>query len=288
MFGYIRPLKSELKLKEYNAYRSVYCGFCHALGKAGPFLRLSLSYDFTFFSILALSLDEEFCGFCQKRCPVKPFKKYGCVKDNEKFEYAAALSIMMLYEKANDNLSDREHILSSLLLKGYLKKRYRKAADKYKEEAQILTYFTKNQKEAEKNFTSLDSACHSTADTLSKIFSKLSKNQNKSELLSRLGYNLGRWVYLIDALDDLEGDLKKGRFNPLILRFKGESDLEKIKDFAKGELSVSASMAGDCIEALELYNFSPIIENIVYFGLYNMQKAVLSKSRKERKLIVNG
>ena len=76
MFGYIRIGKPELKVKEYDMYKAVYCSLCRELGKEyGFFTRFTLSYDFTFLALLELSLREDFCGTHRKRCVCNPLKK---------------------------------------------------------------------------------------------------------------------------------------------------------------------------------------------------------------------
>lgn len=291
MFGYLRPMKPELKISEFQAYNAVYCGFCRALGASGSFLRLTLSYDFTFFSLLSLSLCEDFCGFEKCRCPVKPFGKKVCVKQNEQLSFAADLAIMMLYGKLKDNISDRDGIsFASRLALLYITPRYRKAAKRLPGQSAALENYLLMQQKAEEQKASIDACCHPTAHLLSQFFSELAKDSEQKENLERLGYVLGRWIYLLDAADDLEKDLKSGAFNPLKASGSLSSEeIKKIKEDAELSLNICISEACDMFLKLKLYHFEPIIKNIIFLGLKNTQSAVLHYTdKKERKLALNG
>ena len=290
MFGYLRPLKPELKISEFQTYNAVYCGFCRALGKTGRLLRLTLSYDFTFFCLLSLALKEDFCGFESCRCPVKLFTKKTCVKQNEGFEYASDLAILMLYGKLKDNISDRDGALLSRLALLYLMPRYRKAARRRSYENEALLNYLYEQEECEKQKSGIDVCAHPTASLLSSFFEKLSQNDEQKENLNRLGYVLGRWIYILDAADDLEKDLKKGSFNPLTHENNlSKEEINKIKSEAELSLNIAISDACDTFLKLKLHHFGSIIENIIFLGLKNTQSAVLhAQNKKERKQYLNG
>ena len=291
MFGYIRVYKPELKMGEYSAYNAVYCGFCRALGSFGSILRMTLSYDFTFFSLLSLSLDEDFCGFTSCRCPAKLFSKKTCVKECEHLTYSARLAIMMLYFKLLDDKKDRDKFspLKALALL-YLKPRYKKVAAALPKEAGLIENFIKEQERVEDGAHGIDACCDPTARVLSQFFALLSKTDEQKEALSRLGYVLGRWIYLLDAADDLEKDIKKRRFNPL----KTGADMSKdqiadAKKEAEFSLNVCISEAQDAILKLKLYHFEPVLKNVIFLGLKNTQDAVLYiTDKKERRLALNG
>ncbi len=289
MFGYLRPMKSELKIVEYQAYNAVYCGFCRALGNLGALLRLTLSYDFTFFSLLSLSLNSEFCGFEKCRCPVKPFSKRPCVKQSTELSYAADLAVLMLYAKLCDNISDKDSFsLMSRFAMLYIKPKYKKISKKLPFEAKALEQYLINQQKAESLSQGVDACCDPTALLLSSFFERLSQNEEQRKRLSRLGYVLGRWIYLLDAVDDLESDIKSGSFNPLKPNDKN-TELSEIKNNCELWLNVCISEACDEFIKLELYNFDSILKNIIFLGLKNTQNAVLhSKSKKERRRALNG
>lgn len=291
MFGYIRVFKPELKMCEFQSYNAVYCGFCRSLGNFGAILRMTLSYDFTFFSLLSLSLKEEFCGFDTCRCPAKLFSKKTCVKQSESLAFSAKLAIMMLYSKCLDDILDKDKsaLLSRLALL-YLKTKYKKAAAALPFEAKLIDNYVVAQERAENENLSLDACCHPTANVLSEFFSRLSDDSEQKEYLSRLGYVMGRWIYILDAADDLEKDLKKGSFNPLKTgKTMTEAQIKEVKKEAEMSLNACISEAQDALVKLKLFHFKPILENIIYMGLKNTQKAVLYiTDKKERRLALNG
>ena len=289
MFGYLRPMKPEMKICEFQAYNAVYCGFCRAMGRGGSLLRLTLSYDFTFYSLLALSLKDDFCGYCTCRCPAKLFSKKACVKESGELDYAANLAVLLLYSKLCDNLCDGDHnrLLTRLALL-YVKPKYKKAAAKFPKEAAAAEKYLENQKKAE-SAGSLDACCDPTATLLSEFFCALSEKEEQKEALSRLGYVLGRYIYLLDAADDLERDIKTGAFNPLKRQNISNEDIKNIKTDCEMSLNVCISEAQDAILKIELKHFEPILKNIIFLGLKNTQNAVLhTKNKKERKLALNG
>jgi len=260
------------------------------LGSSGALLRLTLSYDFTFYCLLALSLKDKFCGFVSCRCPVKLFGKRSCVKLCDELEYAADLAVMLLYAKLCDNLYDRDGALVSKLALLYVKPRYQKIANRRKDEDEKIRNYIENQQTIEKNGGGLDLAAHGTADILSFFFSQLSQKDEQKDALSRLGYVLGRWIYILDAADDLESDIKKKRFNPLN-KNKGytKQEIEQIKKECENDLNVCISEAQDALLKLELRHFKSLLENIIFLGLKNSQSICLKyQNQRERKKAYSG
>ncbi len=110
MFGYIRPYKPEMLIRDFEQYRGVYCGLCKQLGKSyGVAARAALSYDCTFYAIYLMSVASGACcaGFHQSRCVVNPLKKCTyCAEDLPALKMAAALSAIMTYYKIKDDWAD--------------------------------------------------------------------------------------------------------------------------------------------------------------------------------------
>ena len=290
MFGYIRPFKPELKICEFQAYNAVYCGFCRALGNSGALLRFTLSYDFTFFSLLSLAVKKDFCGFDTCCCPAKLFAKKTCVKQSDELSYSAGLAVLLLHAKLKDNILDKDSssLLSRIMLL-YLKPKYKKAAKTFALEAEAVENYLKDQIDAEKSNASLDACCHPTANLLSFFFQRLGDSDEQREALKRLGYVLGRWIYLLDAADDLERDFNSSAFNPLKSLCNTKNDIESAKKECELFLNVCISEAMDSVLKIKLYHFEPIIKNIIFLGMKNTQKSALySKTKKERKLALNG
>lgn len=287
MFGYLRPMQPEMKISEYQAYKAVYCGFCRALSRRGFLLRFSLSYDFTFYSLLALSLTRDFCGTERGFCPRHPFKKRLCVRQCDALDRAADLAILLLHAKLRDNLNDRDHFRpATRLLLCYLAPKKRRIAARYPQQAAAIERYLQEQWRCEAQNAGLDACCDPTGQLLADFFALLSPDLQQQYALQQLGSVLGRFIYLLDAADDLPADRKSGSFNPLN-KLPGTD--EQRRQEAEHSLNVCISAAQDCLLQLQCFHFCPILENILFLGLKNTLKAVLhTKTKKERRQVLYG
>lgn len=290
MFGYIKPFKPELKICEFDAYKAVYCGLCGELGRSfGPPVRFTLSYDFTFVSMLYFSLSDEAAAISCHRCYVNPFKKTPCAGDAEALRFGAELAAVMLYHKLCDNIADSGFLKKTgwYLLKPFAASARKKAAKIRPKADEIVGGYMRKQAlvEAEKR-PSLDEAAEPTAEAMSRIFSLISGDEKVCRILERLGYFLGRYVYICDTLDDVEDDLKSGGYNPLVLKFcltKGDAGkIRDAKDYARDSLYMTIGEAARAYDLLELNEFRPILDNIIALGLQNSVKEIYNKPQKKK------
>ena len=268
MFGYIRACKPELKIKEYETYKAVYCSLCKKLGKNyGLLSRLTLSYDFTFLALLNAALSDENLCFEQKRCAFNPLKKCNyCKKEKDAFlDFPAAAAMIMLYYKICDNIAD-EGFFKALLfrtIKPIFKGARNKAMKQYPElEAVIFDYINKQNTAEKAEESTLDDLCNPTAEVLSKILAFLSQNDTEQKVLSRLGYCLGRYIYILDAACDLEEDIRKNRFN-VLKQIKRDEVQKKVKE----QLYFCINESALAFELLDIKKFKTILGNIIYLGL---------------------
>ncbi len=267
MFGYIKTHRPELKVKEDETYKGIYCSLCRALGKRyGIMSRLFLSYDSTFLALALMALSDEKVCFEQKRCPFNPSKKCNfCQNESEELNFAADISVLLLYHKIRDNISDStlfKAILYRILLVTVICS-YKKAIKFRPDEAIIIEEYIRMQKAVEeKQSRSVDEAAEPTAILLGRLYSRGEKDDDNRRVRERVGYCLGRWVYMIDAFDDIEKDRKSGNYNPFLL--SGQDNYEKIK----GDLLMTAGELAKAYELLEIKKFGTITENVIYDGLY--------------------
>lgn len=222
MFGYVRPFKSELLVREYDQYKAAYCQLCRALrehyGRAASF---TLSYDCTFYALLALSTREAELKLHHGRCVMNPLKKCDFLQaSGEAYHKAAALSVLLTCHKLRDNLEDDSFLksLGSRLFLPFVSRKAKKAAAEYPFLAQQAQKAMEGQAQAEKEGAGVDACAEPTANLLAALFKELACDEMQAVALERFGYFLGRWVYLIDAADDLAEDLREGAFNPFIPR----------------------------------------------------------------------
>lgn len=279
MFGYLQIHKDELKVKEYEAYKSVYCGLCKQLGRDYGFLtRLILSYDCTFYAILLMSLKRSCTGFSDGRCKFNPLKKckFADCKDNA-YSKASALSVISAYYKVVDDIDDSGFFkrIALKIAKPFFGRRQKKAARRFPEIENIVSEMMKNQKAAENDeLVTIDKAANPTAKMISDLAALEGGNDLQKRVLSEFGYQIGRWVYLIDAADDYEKDKKSGNFNPFI-----KADIND-KDYINSVLSQSLARAYDAYNLLDIIDFKPIINNMMLYGFPNKQNAVLNNRQE--------
>ena len=279
MFGYLQIHKDELKIKEYEAYKSVYCGLCKQLGRDYGFMtRLILSYDCTFYAILLMSLKRSCTGFSDGRCKFNPLKKckFADCKDNA-YSKASALSVISAYYKVVDDIDDSGFFkrIALKIAKPFFGRRQKKAARRFPEIEIIVSEMMKNQKAAENDeLVTIDKAANPTAKMISDLAALEGGNDLQKRVLSEFGYQIGRWVYLIDAADDYEKDKKSGNFNPFI-----KADIND-KDYINSVLSQSLARAYDAYNLLDIIDFKPIIDNMMLYGFPNKQNAVLNNRQE--------
>lgn len=281
MFGYLQIHKDELKVKEYEAYKSVYCGLCKQLGKDYCFLtRLILSYDCTFYSIMLMSLKRTCTGFADGRCKFNPLKKCKFAKcRDDALSKAAALSVISAYYKILDDIGDSGFLRKTAcrIIKPLFHHWQKKAAKRYPQIEKIVSGMMQNQSDVEIDpYVTIDTAAHPTAKMLSELLALEAGDEMQERVLCEFGYHIGRWVYLIDAADDYEKDKERKNFNPFIA-----SDIFD-KEYIGSVLSQSLARAYDAYNLLDIIDFKPIIENTLIYGLPNKQNAVL-KIRQEVK-----
>ncbi len=292
MFGYVRPYKPELKIKDFAVYKAVYCGLCRTLGKRYGFLaRMILSYDATLFCIMDMSLKNGCKGFEKCRCPAKPYKKCDASKPSPELDFWADVSIILGYYKVRDNLSDKglKKRAAALFILPFASYFYRKAAARNPFITQNAGEYIKKQTEVEnKHCPVIDEAAEPTAKLMSNLLKSRAGSDAQSRVLERLGYFMGRWIYLADAVDDLGDDIKSGGYNPIAACFgltPGTSQIEGIKN-AEFLLNSCLYEIAAAYNLLDKYCFVPILENVFFLGLPEVKKAVLSglggKEKKKR------
>lgn len=273
MFGYVRPYREELKVRELEAYQAMYCGLCRAMGARHGFAaRMFLNYDFTFLAMLLAPVeDRPSTDFC--RCPSRLGlgKKCACAR-SEGLDAAADESVILSYWKLRDNVRDGGFWkgLPARLLSLLLKRGYRKAAEARPEfDAAVRACLAELSALEREGSPSLDRA----ADTFARILQAAavpSGEAGRDRALGLLLYHVGRWIYLVDAWDDLEEDRAAGRYNPVAARFPGGADV----DYLRTTLRHSLNLARSALGLLELGGWRGTVENILYLGLPAVEELV--------------
>lgn len=277
MFGYImvnRDALSEAEIKRFSAY---YCGLCHALGERyGRTGQLTLSYDMTFLALLLSSLYEPETSSHNARCIVHPTKRHDYVS-NAYIDYAADMTIALSYHKALDDWNDDKSISAHSQAR-MLRGRYERIEALYPRQTKALYDGLKQLSQIEQSgSTELDPPMNAFGTLLGELF--VYRKDMWSDSLRTLGSALGRFIYLMDAYDDLESDIKKGRYNMLI-------PLAEAPDFderCKAYLTLVLGEGTIAFEELPLVEDLSILRNVLYSGVWTKYAAILRKRHPEQK-----
>lgn len=272
MFGYVQASIEQLNQQEKDRYKAVYCGLCHALGQRHGFsARMGLTYDMTFLALLLSSLYEPEESTDKSRCVVHPLKEHYFVS-NECINYAADMTVALVYFKCIDDWNDDKKIAakgySSLLSNAYKKVKINwpvqcAAIEKELKELSVI--------EAENNL-SADAAANCFGRLMESLF--VYKADFWSDYLKKLGYGLGRYIYLADASADLEKDIKKGSYNPLVNLISSPEDF-------KSRLQLLLGEASECFEILPLVQDENILKNIMYSGIWTKYNQKIKKEKPD-------
>jgi hypothetical protein len=283
MFGYVTPCKMELKMKDYEKFRAYYCGLCKSIKtNIGNLPRFSLNYDMTFLAVLLDSLSPERTEYEKQVCMAHPSKKKVVVVGSDAVEYAAYLNTILSYYKLVDNCADDRSLKSWLLksaLEPYMKNYPAWIQSKKKEIQSRLAELSAM--EASPSGRSIDEISHPFADLTGYILSEY--REESREELYWLGYNLGKWIYIIDAFDDLEKDMASGKFNAVeAVLNSGALDYPGFRAKEEGRvdflLTTCARQCLECLEALPLKKNEELLQNILQYGLMEKIDKVFKRS----------
>ncbi len=218
MFGYVRADTPYLYIKDETLYKATYCGLCKGIAEVcGHSARMGLSYDVTFFSVLMHNILGEDVRIKKAHCVTHCIRSRAMAEVDELTRKLGALNTALVYYKYTDDIADGDKGRGKRL---WFKKGFKRVKKKYPEVEKIVRENMQAQEKLEKAAVeSIDRAADATA-TMLKEFSVYALGEKATEYTSRLFYALGKWIYLIDALDDYDKDVKKGAYNPFVLTFK--------------------------------------------------------------------
>lgn len=262
MFGYIAINKPELRVKEYERYHAYYCGLCRALKKrCGRSGQMTLSFDMTFLGILLSSLYEPHTLCRKERCIVHPTVKH-LTAQNDCISYAADMNILLAYYDLLDDWKD-DHNAARLAHAKMLEHAVTKIRSEYPRQAAAVDTYVRELSSCESDRKSgLDLAAGMTGTMLGTLFSW--KEDEWSPVLFNMGFYMGKFIYLMDAYDDLKDDIKKGHYNPWQV-------IAEEPDFAQQAELILNMMMTECsiaFEKLPLIRDRELLRNVIYAGVW--------------------
>lgn len=297
------PEKSELKVREFELYGAYYCGICRSIGaRYGQIPRILLSYDSVFLALLLSSVRDEPDVWTRRRCPAHPAKKRNVAETSPEIEYAADMMLLLGYYKLKDDRADEggpAAFAGERLLRGA----YRKICGKIPEKAKKIDGFLSSLHELEKEgCTSFDRAAEPFAMLMEELLDYGEQRpgdgpEKHADALRyafrKIGRFLGKWIYLIDAFDDVERDLAHGTYNPLLASCgygQGEHTGETAAAFRArtGErtrlnATLYLSEISEVVRLLPIRKNKEILENIIYLGLLRKTEEIVDAAGRARK-----
>ena len=231
MFGYVKPVHSELLVKEYEFYKATYCGICRAMKKhTGFFSNVALAYDSVFLALVRmLFVPDSDIGAEKRRCIAHPMKRKWMLRENESVVYTARAFAILTYHKSLDDIRDERFIKKALVstARPIYKRGTRKAQLDYLSQLCTEKLSAINEME-DAGEMSVDNPASLFGELLGEIFAYGFSGSDRLVLYTA-GYHLGRFIYAADAAEDYDGDLKSGKYNPYVKLYEGRPLTEENK-----------------------------------------------------------
>lgn len=284
MFGYVKPEVPYLYIKDDTLFKSLYCGLCKSIGaQCGQTARFALTYDVAFFSALVHNLAGEDVKIKYERCAAHWTKRRPVAKRDRLTDFSACLNSVLAYYKLLDDVVD-EH--KGGMRAALFKKGKKRADKKYPEMSKIVSVGYNELFALEKaNCESTDMAAEPFAQMLVKL-SDYALGEKATESGRLIFYFLGKWIYLADALDDYDKDVKKGNYNPLYLEFGRLPDVKTLKETRGADLNFAFSsiFAGlkENLARTKFYFNHDLIDNVLLRGIPSVTLKILKKGTEKK------
>ncbi len=281
MFGYVRPALALLPEEDREAYQGAYCGMCHAMGRRyGALARFTLNYDFAFLGILLTGAGEQ--RQCPLRCPAHPLKKPQECLASPGLDAAADGSMILAYHKLRDDVADKGFFagVPARFLSLVFRAAFRRASA-------AQPAFARAAEEGMARLRALEAQRSPELDRAADAFASILRgaalegDEGRRRALGELLYHMGRWIYLVDAWDDLARDRRTGAYNPLSARFSGRAEQER--DYVSATMTHSLSLAISAANLLELGRWDRIVRHMLCQSMPAVQLAVLDGIWKKMK-----
>lgn len=283
MYGYIRPFKPELRIREGERYQAAYCGLCHALAhRFGLLARFCVSYDM----VLPILLLPNPPKTCRRRCPVHLFRRRCAFSVSADLDRIAAMTVILAWHKLDDAVRDHRGVrrLAARISRSWFRRAYQKASQQEAAFAESVSHRLNELTVLEGTSGNGSAILDQTADCFAAVTAELAQLvPEEARIRHELFYHIGRFVYLLDAIDDLKDDFRCGRFNPLIARFSLSAPTLSADNCAVLEetLELSLAAAASAFELLPIRADSAICANILYLGLPNAMRTVLATHQSD-------
>lgn len=276
-------MKPALGEEDQRHYQAAYCGLCHTIKRRyGRVAQMFLNYDFAFLAIVLGGVTEAPCEICPQRCPVYVTRVRDTWTQNPALELAAGESIILAYWKLKDGIVDRGFFKGIPLRIACLALR-----PAYEKARKNCPGFDDTVRRSLSDLRELELTQCAYPDRVADAFAQILQaaagrgDGADSYALRQMLYHIGRWIYMIDAWDDLEEDEKQNSYNPLLTRYGAA--VQEEKRAIQETLYASLAIAGDAAAWLSFGPWAAVIENVITLGLPAVQEAVFSGRWKSDK-----
>ena len=277
MFGYIVVHQPELKVREYETYRAAYCGLCRSLkNRHGRLGQMTLSFDMTFLALLLSGLYEpETVSGCG-RCLAHPMQKHHYLS-NPYYDYAADMNLLLTYYKCLDDWQD-ERKFTRLIFAKFLGLKMPKIRRLYGQKTEKIGRLLEELSGLErKKVYDIDKTAGFFGEIMAELF--VYRGDEWEEKLRRMGFFFGKFIYLMDAYEDIEDDLKKGCYNPLTELYKKDSFEEDCQQILKMMMAETSRV----FEMLPILTDAEILRNILYAGVWTRYGQIRCRRKETEK-----
>lgn len=287
MFGYVVPDKPNMFIKDFTMYRAFYCGLCKAIGKnCSQCMRVFTNYDMTFFIALLYGVRGEEIEISNETCILNPIKKKSVVKPSRSMIDAMNFNTILGHWKLVDDIEDKRSLTRKILDSVMVKRHYKKACKAMPAVAEAVERGYRELAEVERERTpSLDRAAHPFAQMMRECTALILGDDN-TDAIGDMMYCIGKWIYLADAVDDVEEDARKGEYNCMLqgYDFKDrETFLQERQDFVAFALQDCCRGASEAFDRVRLKSCEGVITNIIWYGLAQKTNELLRRTTKCKK-----
>lgn len=287
MFGYVIPDKPNMFMKDYSLYRAYYCGLCKAIGtRCSETMRFMTNYDVTFLSLLIHGVRGEEVKINNEGCILSPLKKKPILKTNPLLERIVDVNTLLAHYKCVDDINDERSFSKKFLDSAVIKGHYKRAKKRESELNSLMEKYFKEQSELEKaNEQSIDKVAHPFGVILKETAKALAKD-SYSESLGELAYHLGRFVYILDAIDDIDDDFKKKEYNPFLVGYPYETrekfDCDRGKEI-EFILYSTYNAIKNAYNNVKMISNEGVVTNVLWYGLKSRIDEILGRKCKCKK-----
>ncbi len=288
MFGYVVPDKMNMFMKDYYGYRAFYCGLCKSIGKrCSQLMRINTTYDMTFLNILAHGVMDIEIEMKMGKCVLNMVQKKLIAQNDTLTEKIVDIGTILAHYKCVDDIIDDKSLSKKFIDRTIIRRHYKKAKKLYPELDAYIELKYRELADAEKaKCDSIDRISHYFGEIMVRIGETVFEDKYTAEI-SNLLYNLGKWIYLADAIDDIDDDFKQKKYNVFLCNYEykdKQTFLEEKKDTLEFVMMSCYNTICNDFDKIEVKKYEGILTNILWYGMLNSTKELLRRTEKCKKV----